>query len=84
MTINHLKISKMRLFILSLLFVIFSSNSCFAGFTEGVAAYQAGNLLLAVKEFRAAAQQGHSDSQFNLGLMYEQGIGVTKDEKEAV
>lgn len=74
----------MRLFILSLLFVIFSSSSSFAGFTEGVAAYQAGNLPVAVKEFRAAAQQGHSDSQFNLGLMYEHGIGVIKDEKEAV
>lgn len=39
---------------------------------------------LAFKEFRAAAEDGHSDSQFNLGLMYERGIGVSRDENEAV
>ena len=39
---------------------------------------------LAVKEFREAAEEGHADSQFNLGLMYDKDIGVTKDEKEAV
>jgi uncharacterized protein len=60
------------------------SNPAFAGLQEGVAAYEAGNLPLAVKEFRAAAERGEADCQFNLALMYEKGIGVTKDEKEAV
>jgi len=55
-----------------------------AGLKEGVAAYEAGNLPLAVKEFRAAAEKGDGDCQYNLALMYEKGIGVTKDEKEAV
>ena len=39
---------------------------------------------LAYKEFLAAAKEGHADSQFNVALMYERGIGVGKDEKEAV
>ena len=39
---------------------------------------------LAFKEFLAAANAGHADSQYNVGVMYEQGIGVGKDEKEAV
>ncbi|MFT5729367.1 MAG: TPR repeat protein [Desulforhopalus sp.] len=74
----------MKLFFFSALFVIALSGSSLAGFDEGVAAYQSGDVPLAVKEFRASADEGHSDSQFNLGLMYEQGIGVGKDEKEAV
>ena len=60
------------------------SSPARAGLKEGVAAYEAGDLPLAVKEFRAAAEKGEADSQFNLALMYEKGIGVTKDEKEAV
>ena len=53
-------------------------------FEAGLAAYQANDLPLAYKEFLAAAKEGHADSQFNVALMYEQGIGVGKDEKEAV
>lgn len=56
----------------------------FANFEAGIVAYQANNLPLAYQEFLAASQKGHADSQFNLGLMYEQGIGVGKDEQEAV
>ena len=53
-------------------------------FDAGIAAYEANNLPLAHKEFLAAAKEGHADSQFNVALMYEKGIGVGKDEKEAV
>jgi len=55
-----------------------------ANFEAGVAAYHANDLPLAYKKFLAAAKEGHVDSQFNVALMYEQGIGVGKDEKEAV
>jgi uncharacterized protein len=55
-----------------------------ANFEAGVAAYQANDLPLAYKAFLAAAREGHVDSQFNVASMYEQGIGVGKDEKEAV
>lgn len=55
-----------------------------ANFEAGIAAYEANNLPLAYKEFLSAAKEGHADSQFNVALMYEQGIGVGKDEKEAV
>lgn len=66
------------------LFASLVNSSAIAGFEEGIAAYQANNMPLAYKEFRAAAEEGHSDSQFNVGLMFEQGIGVGKDEKEAI
>ena len=55
-----------------------------ANFKAGLAAYEANNLPLTYKMFLAAAKEGHSDSQFNLALMYEQGIGVGKNEMEAV
>ncbi len=55
-----------------------------ANFEAGIAAYQANDLPLAYKSFLAAAKEGHADSQFNVALMYEQGIGVGKDEKEAI
>ena len=55
-----------------------------AGLEEGVAAYQAGNLELAVREFRTAAEKGDSAAQYNLAMMYERGIGLPKDEKQAL
>jgi uncharacterized protein len=64
--------------------IIALSSPVLAGLQEGVAAYEAGNLPLAFKEFRAAAEKGEADSQYNLALMYEKGIGVPADEKEAV
>ena len=54
-----------------------------ANFEAGIAAYQANDLPLAYKAFLAAANEGHADAQFNVALMYERGIGVGKDEKEA-
>jgi len=74
----------LRLIVLSVVFVTFLSSSVRANFDEGVAAYQAGNVSLAFKEFSASAKDGHADSQYNLGLMYEYGIGVGKDEREAI
>ncbi len=55
-----------------------------AHFEAGIVAYQANDLPLAYAAFLAAAEEGHADSQFNVAVMYEKGIGVGKDEKEAV
>jgi TPR repeat protein len=55
-----------------------------ANFEAGIVAYQANDLPLAYAAFLAAAEDGHADSQFNVALMYEKGIGVGKDEKEAL
>jgi len=37
----------------------------------------------AIKWFRRAAEQGDTDSQFNLGQFYISGKGVPKDSAEA-
>lgn len=65
-------------------FSTFASLTASADFEKGIAAYQADNLPLAYREFRASADEGHADSQFNVALMFEKGMGVEKDEKQAV
>ncbi|MEP4079844.1 tetratricopeptide repeat protein [Haloferula sp.] len=72
-------------FPLSVLFLLsFLTSGAQADFDKGIAAYQANDLPLAYKEFRASADEGHADSQFNVALMFEKGIGVKQDEKEAL
>ena len=36
------------------------------------------------KEFKAKAEKGDRSAQYNLGVCYSNGIGVVKDEAEAV
>jgi TPR repeat protein len=74
----------MKSFILFVIFTTVLSGSVIAGFDEGVTAIEANNMPLAFEEFRESAEQGNNDSQFNLGLMYERGIGVEKDEQKAI
>jgi uncharacterized protein len=38
----------------------------------------------AVRYYRMAADQGNADGQYNLGLCFQAGAGVAKDEVEAV
>ncbi len=60
------------------------TSDTLANFEAGILAYQANDLPLAHASFLAAAEGGHADSQFNVGLMYEKGIGIGKNEKDAV
>jgi TPR repeat protein len=55
-----------------------------AGFEEGLAAYDKKDYQTALTEFRKAAEQGDADAQFNLGWMYADGQGVLQDFKTAV
>jgi len=68
----------------ALVITTLASSLALADFEKGIAAYQANDLPLAYKEFRASADEGHADSQYNVALMHENGIAVVKDEKEAV
>ena len=50
----------------------------------GEAAYKQRDSATALKHFRALAEQGNAKAQNILGWMYNYGLGVTKDLKEAV
>ena len=55
-----------------------------ADFGKGVEAYKKGDYEAALDEFFDLADEGHALSQFNLGVMYSQGIGVPKIDDMAV
>ena len=55
-----------------------------ADYEKGLAAAKSGDFATALREFRPLAEQGDADAQFNLGLMYYNGLGVPQDYKTAV
>ncbi|MEX8494488.1 tetratricopeptide repeat protein [Sphaerotilus sp.] len=59
-------------------------TSAWAGYDEGVAAYQRGRHDVALKEFSDAAARGDARAQRSLGLMHERGDGVPRDPALAV
>ena len=67
------------------LVLAFNAGSILAqDFQKGVAAYQSGDYVTALQEWRPLAEQGDADAQYNLGLMYLKGEGVLQDYAEAV
>ena len=55
-----------------------------ADFDAGWAAYQKGEFAAALKEWQPLADSGDKRAQFNLGLMYDEGRGVSQDRKQAL
>ena len=51
--------------------------------SKGYELSEVGNYAEAVKWYRIAAEQGDADAQFNLGLLYNNGDGVTQNYTEA-
>lgn len=64
---------------LSIMAALAMANPSLAGFDQGLAAYRAGDYERAFEEFRADAIDGHATAQFNLGVMYYKGQGVSRD-----
>ena len=54
-----------------------------ADYEAGLAAARAGDYASALREWRPLAEAGNRDAQFNLGLAYENGLGVAADACEA-
>ena len=75
----------MKAVALGLSLLLATVSVCYAqDFEKGFAAAQKGDFATALKEWRPLAAQGDATAQFNLGVMYEKGDGVTQDYKEAV
>ena len=53
-------------------------------FNRGLAAIQAGDYATGFQELRPLAKAGHSSSQYMLGLAYDQGVGIPKDNQKAM
>lgn len=54
-----------------------------AGVEEGVAAFLAGNRIVAWRELLPSAKAGDAEAQYYVGTMYRQGFGTERDEDEA-
>ena len=52
-------------------------------FAKGMEAFDAKKYALAMKKFESAAEQGHDEAQYYLGLCYAKGFGVKKDMDKA-
>ncbi len=74
----------MRRLILTVSLILVLAAPAWAGFLEGVAAYERGDYAMALREFRPLAEQGYAGAQNNLGLMYARGRGVPQDYAAAV
>ncbi|MBI3453859.1 MAG: sel1 repeat family protein [Rhodospirillales bacterium] len=60
-----------------------SAGPAWAGFDDGVTAFYRQDYTRAIAEWRPLAERGDIRSQFNMGMMYERGFGVEKNEAEA-
>ncbi len=71
-------------FIIAMICWLTLAAPAWADYTEGAIAYIAGNYETAMQEFRPLADQGDTNAQFMLGLMYVEGRGVPQDHAEAL
>ena len=58
--------------------------SASADFQKGLTAARNGDFVTALREWTPLAQQGSASAQYNLGLMYQKGDGVSQDYATAV
>ncbi|MUK41517.1 hypothetical protein GNP61_08070 [Aliivibrio fischeri] len=63
---------------------ILASTVQSADYQKGLEAYNEGNFKISYAKFSSLAGQGNASAQYNLGVMYANGKGVTKDDKQAV
>ncbi len=69
---------------LALVIVLVAAPAWAADLEAGKEAYDRGDYVTALKEWRPLAEHGHAKAQFDLGVMYRKGRGVPQDDKEAV
>ncbi|MDP7661678.1 MAG: tetratricopeptide repeat protein, partial [Nitrospinota bacterium] len=81
---NKSLLKKLGLVVVVVALFLSASQSAEGGFQEGLDAARRGDYATALKEFRPLAEQGHAVAQYNLGVMYREGLGVPKDNKLAV
>lgn len=74
----------MRAILIAALIEAFAAPLSAWDYFKGDAAFKSGDYATALKEWKPLAEQGDEFAQSNLGIIYENGIGVPQDYKEAV
>ncbi len=68
-----------------MLLLLFFTFTLIAGdYEKGIEAFQKGDYETGLSFLKPLAQQGDAEAQSDLGLMYYNGIGVSKDFNEAL
>ncbi len=60
-----------------------SGRAYAAPYQDGLVAYEQGQFIDAIREFRSLAVTGHPGAEFMLGVMHFNGFGVDRNEKVA-
>lgn len=55
-----------------------------SNYNDGFIAAESGNYQSALQQWGPLAEKGHAVAQFNLGLLYHSGSGISLDEKKAI
>lgn len=72
--------SRIRIVVLAVAVVCALATSVRADYTVGATAFQAGDYMSALAEWRALAEEGNARAQFGMGVIYEEGGGgVVRD-----
>jgi TPR repeat protein len=59
--------------------LVFCASAQAGSYEDGLAAYRAHDYGRAMRLYGLGAAQGNSSAQFNLGLMYANGVGTARD-----
>ena len=72
--------------ILLVFFTLFFTKTIYAGtsFQDGLKHYQSKEYTQAYKVFLELAKNGYEEAQYNLGLLYMDGLGIEKDCHKAI
>ena len=74
----------MRRAALSIVIVLSLAGTAGAGqYEDASKAYKRGDYATAAKFYRPLAEQGHAETQFSFGIMYQLGQGVPQDYVQA-
>jgi hypothetical protein len=68
----------------SLVLVAIGGAATAGPFEDAVAAYRSGDYAAALRVWRRLAEEGDADAQFRLGVMYESGQGVLRNDADAI
>ena len=69
--------------LLALLALLCAPGAARADYDSGLAAFERGDYAVALREWRAAADIGDPESQYAVGVIYDEGYGVAPDDAEA-
>lgn len=80
---SYNRLLALRFSVVLVLSIVYLATPAWADFKAGMDAYHRGDYATAMREWQPLAEQGQVVAQYQLGLLYANGQGVTKDDAKA-